>query len=106
MLYVFTLSCSLRGAAKFEQQDGRTVLFLDGIHGTYAETPSIPVHSKNLTIALWIKLAVLPNIHMPIYGDWSSPFSFRIHIKTNGPLCAQARDQSGADLFGLCTDAK
>ena len=41
------LVASLRGAAKFEQQDGRTVLFLDGSHGTYAKTPtSIPVHKK------------------------------------------------------------
>ena len=105
MICVLILSCSLHGAAKYNQQDGRTVLFLDGSHGTYADTPAFPLHSINLTIAVWIKLMVQSQ-QPPIYGDWSSPYSFRLYIKNGGSLCLQTRDVFGGDLIVGCTSAR
>ena len=99
------LSCSLRGAGRYEQQDGRTVLYLDSSSGTYAETPAITIHTTNLTIAVWIKLMQYSG-EQTIYGDWSSPHSFRFCIQTDGRLCIQFRDDSGIDAFNVCTNAK
>ncbi|XP_068720078.1 uncharacterized protein [Montipora capricornis] len=87
---------NLRGAAMFIQQDGQTVLFLNGSPGTFAETPAFPIRSKNLTIAVWIKLLTRSN--QPVYGDWSAPFSFRLFV-ANGPFRLQVRDGNGRDLL-------
>ena len=102
---ILSLSCSLHGAARYEQQDGRTVLYLDGSRGTYAETPAIPIHTTNLTIAVWIKLMQYSGVQT-IYGDWSSPHSFRFCIETNGRLCSHFRDESNQDIINYCTNAR
>ena len=87
----------------FTQQDDQTVLFLNGSPGTFAETPAFPTHSKNLTIAVWIKLMTHSN--QPVYGDWSAPFSFRLYVE-NGPFRLQVRDGNGEDLLTPSTGAK
>lgn len=99
------VSYSLRGAARYEQQGGRTVLYPDGSSGTYAETPAIPIHTTNLTIAAWIKLMQYSG-EQTIYGDWSSPHSFRFYIETDDRLCSQFRNDSGMDVIFVCTTAR
>ncbi|KAL9989001.1 hypothetical protein ACROYT_G003504 [Oculina patagonica] len=94
---------NLSGTAKFDEQNGLTVLYLDGNPLTYAETPAIPIHNTDLTIAAWIKLMSLPTIHIPIYGDWSVTPSFRIAITPPGKLCVQAiRAVNDGDVFPRC----
>ena len=86
---VLFFSFSLHGAAIHNQQDGRTVLFLDGNDGTYADTPAFPLDSVNLTIAAWIKPMGQWRL-APIYGDWSSPYhSFRFYAVGNSVLCVE-----------------
>ncbi|XP_078344938.1 uncharacterized protein LOC144630446 [Oculina patagonica] len=95
---------NLRGTAKFDTQDGITVLYLDGNPLTYAETPAIPIHSTDLTIAMWIKLVAVPTTYQPIYGDWSVSPSFRLAIKFNGYLCAHAKMATdGNNVFRECS---
>ncbi|KAJ7360220.1 hypothetical protein OS493_016848, partial [Desmophyllum pertusum] len=95
---------NLSGAAKFEEQDGITVLYLDGSPLTYAETPAIPIQSTDLTIAVWVKLMALHSTDQQIYGDWSFPHQFRIYVNEDGRLCADARRASGkpSDIFYHC----
>ncbi|XP_068701132.1 uncharacterized protein [Montipora foliosa] len=95
---------TLQGASKFEKQQGGRVLFLNGIYGTYAETPAVPIHTKDLSIALWVRLLSL-SYQQPIYGDWSAPHSFRLFVAQNGSSCFQVRDRSGLDLYAVCTDS-
>ena len=99
---ILALSCSLHGAAKKFPQYGRTVLYLDGSRGTFAETPAIPIHRRNLTIAVWIKLMRYSGTQT-IYGDWSFPHSFRFFIERDGRLCGQFRDDSRKDIIADCT---
>ena len=99
------LSCSLQGAARYEQQDGRTVLYLDGSSGTCAETPAITIHTTNLTIAVWIKLMQYSGVQT-IYGDWSFPYSFRFYNETDGRLCSHFRDEFDQGIINYCTDAR
>lgn len=96
---------SLRGAAKFDEQDGETVLYLDGSPGTYAETPALPFQQTDLTIAVWIKRFPSPNRRQMIYGDWSPPFQFRFDVMTDGRLCVDIRRESSAvdGLLNFCT---
>ena len=96
---------SLRGAAKFDKQDGLTVLYLDGTPGTYAETPALPFHQTDLTIAVWIKRFPSPNERQMIYGDWSQPHQFRFDVMTDGRLCVDVRRESLAmnSLLNFCT---
>lgn len=90
---------SLRGAAKFLQQDGQTVLYLSGSQRTFAETPAVPIYTENLTISVWFKsMADSANDQLPIYGDWSAPFSFRLIVE-NGIFKIQIRDTHGVDLL-------
>ncbi|XP_067039821.1 uncharacterized protein [Acropora muricata] len=96
---------NFRGASKFDLQCGQRVLFLNGSPGTFAETPAVPIHSTDFTIGLWIRLIDF-SYQQPIFGDWSSPFSFRLFVKQNGSWCFQARDRSGVDLYDNCTDSK
>ncbi|XP_078345545.1 uncharacterized protein LOC144631045 [Oculina patagonica] len=94
---------NLSGNAKFDEQDGITALYLDGNPLTYAETPAIPIHSTDLTIAAWIKLMSLPTIHMTIYGDWPDIPSFRLAITPKPKLCFQAiRANNDEDIFPRC----
>lgn len=100
---------SLRGAAKFEVQDGGvTVLYLNGSEMTYAETPALPIQNTDLTIAVWIKLVALSN-GIAIYSDWSKPHHFWFFIVPNeaedGRLCATARRAAGEpiSIFSFCT---
>ncbi|XP_068701130.1 uncharacterized protein [Montipora foliosa] len=83
---------TLRGAAMFTQQDGQTVLFLNGSTGTFAETLAFPIRSKNLTICVWIKR--LTHSNQPVYGDWSARHSFRLYVE-NDHFCLQVRDGNG-----------
>ena len=76
----------------FTQQDGQTVLFLNGSTGTFAETLAFPIRSENLTICVWIKM--LTHSNQPVYGDWSDPHSFRLYVE-NGHFCLQVRDGNG-----------
>ena len=95
--------CSLKGSARYEKQDGRTALYLDGTSGTFAETPSLPIHRTNLTIAAWIKMKKSGANDYTVYGDWSNPWSFRLFISQSSHFCAQARNEYDIDLLGLCT---
>ena len=97
--------CSFQGANKFDLQCGQRVLFLNGSPGTFAETPAVPIHTTDFTIGVWIRLIDF-QYQQPIFGDWSSPFSFRLFVEQNGSLCFQARDGSGVDLYDRCTDSK
>ena len=94
--------CSLRGSATYEKQDGRTALYLDGSSGTFAETPSFPIYRTSLTIAVWIKMKS-SGAQYAVYGDWSSPWSFRLYIDPSGHFCADARKTIAKNIFGFCT---
>ena len=100
--YTFMPFCSLKGSARYEKQDGRTALYLDGSKGTFAETPSLPIHRTSLTIAVWIKMKS-SGAQYAVYGDWSHPWSFRLYIDPSSHFCTQARNKAGKDLFGFCT---
>ena len=102
------LYCSLHGAAKFVEKDGRTVLYLDGTQGTYAETPDIKFQQTDLTIAVWIKLVSPLSSRQGIYADWSSPYQFLFGIDTNGRLCFKARRdvQMNSVVIKVCTDSR
>ena len=95
----------LRGATKFDKQDGLTVLYLDGTPGTYAETPALPFQQTDLTIAVWIKRFPSPSQRQMIYGDWSQPHQFRFDVMTDGRLCVDVRRESLAinGLLNFCT---
>ena len=95
--------CSLNGSARYEEQDGRTALYLDGSTGTFAETPSLPIHRTNLTIAVWIKLKNAGAHEYTVYGDWSNPWSFRLFIDQSSYFCFQARKEYDIDLLRFCT---
>ena len=101
--YTFMPFYSLKGSARYEKQDGRTALYLDGSSGTFAETPSLPIHRTNLTIAVWIKMKTLKAIEYTVYGDWSNPWSFRLLIDSRSRFCGQARSETGKDIIGFCT---
>ena len=100
--YTFMPFCRLKGSARYEKQDGRTVLYLDGSKGTFAETPSLPIHRTSLTIAVWIKMKS-SGAQYAVYGDWSYPWSFRLFIDPSGHFCADARKTVAKNLFGFCT---
>ena len=95
--------CRLKGSARYEEQDGRTTLYTDGSSGTFAETPSLPIHRTNLTIAAWIKMKNSEAKEYTVYGDWSNPWSFRLSINQSSHFCAQARNENHIDLLRLCT---
>ena len=101
--YTFMPFYSLKGSARYEKQDGRTALYLDGSSGTFAETPSLPIHRTSLTIAVWIKMKTLKAIEYTVYGDWSNPWSVRLHIDLYSHFCGQARNETGKDIFEFCT---
>ncbi|PFX30340.1 Signal peptide, CUB and EGF-like domain-containing protein 1 [Stylophora pistillata] len=96
---------TLKGAARFTEQDGRTVLFLDGTAGTFAETPALPFRQTDFTIAAWIKRPPSPSSRQMIYGDWSSPHQFRFDIMTDNRLCVDVRRDSSVEpgLVNFCT---
>ena len=96
---------SLRGAAKFDKQDGLMVLYLDGTSGTYAETPALPFQQTDLTIAAWIKRFPSPSERQMIYSDWSQPHQFRFDVNTDGRLCVDVRRESLTmmSLLNFCT---
>ena len=95
--------CSLKGSARYEGQDGRTTLYTDGSSGTFAETPPLPIHRTNLTIAAWIKMKNSGANEYTVYGDWSNPWSFRLFINPSSHFCAQARNEYDIDLLVWCT---
>ena len=100
--YTFIPFYSLKGSARYEKQDGRTALYLDGSSGAFAETPSLPIHRTSLTIAVWIKMKS-SGAQYAVYGDWSYPWSFRLFIDPSSHFCAQARNTTGKDIFRFCT---
>lgn len=102
---MFCFDYSLHGAAKFVVKNGKTVLYLDGTKGTYAETSAIPFQQTDLTIAVWIKLVSPLSKRNEIYADWSSPHQFRLGINSAGRLCFQARrtDKVSSDMINACT---
>ena len=105
---LIVLYCSLHGAAKFVEKNGRTVLYLDGTQGTYAETPDIKFQQTDLTIAVWIKLVSPLSSRQEIYADWSAPYQFLFGIDTDGRLCFQARRdvQMDSDMIAVSTDSR
>ena len=87
------------------ERNGKKVLYLDGTHGTYAETSAVPFQQTDLTIAVWTNL-VSPIIRRQvIYADWSYPWQFRFDILTDGRLCFQGRRNVGgvSDMIAVCT---
>lgn len=96
--------CSLSAAAEFVSQDGIKVLKLDGKASSYAETPALPVHSTDLTIALWIKLwGIQGNRRELIYGDWPASPSFAMGVDPSGKLCSAAWSATGnVSVFAFC----
>lgn len=96
---------TLKGAARFTEQDGRTVLYLDGTPGTFAETPALPIQQTNLSITVWIKRSLSPTSRQMIYGDWSSPHQFRFDVMTDARLCVDVRRDSSVvtGLLNFCT---
>ena len=84
------LCYSLKGAATFVQQDGRTVLYLDGTSTTFAETKAVPIRQTDLTIAAWIKLLSLSTRQI-IYSDWSEPWQFWFRVHQDGRLMFTVR---------------
>ena len=96
---------SLKAAARFTEQDGRTVLYLDGTPGTFAETPALPIQQTNLSITAWIKRSLSPTSRQMIYGDWSSPHQFRFDVMTDARLCVDVRRDSSVvtGLLNFCT---
>ena len=105
---LIVLYCSLHGAAKFVEQNGRTVLYLDGTRGTYAETPDVKFRQTDLTIAVWIKLVSPISRGRVIYADWSDPWQFRFitnYLTLDGRLCFQARREI-SDVIFVCTSGR
>ena len=82
---------SLRGAAKFVVKNGKTVLYLDGTQGTFAETSAIPFQQTDVTIAVWIKLVSPLTKRQEFYADWSDPWQFRFGIQPDRRLHFQGR---------------
>ncbi|XP_078382582.1 uncharacterized protein LOC144665249 [Oculina patagonica] len=77
---------ALQGAATFVEQNGRTVLYLDGTANTFAETPAITIRQTDFTIAVWIKLVSPLTMRQMIYSDWSAPHQFWFLINDNRQL--------------------
>ena len=100
--YTFMPFYSLKGSARYEKQDGRTALYLDGSRGAFAETPSLPIHRTSLTIAVWIKMKS-SGAQYAVYGDWSYPWSFLLFIVPSGHFCVDARKTVAKNIFEVCT---
>lgn len=96
---------SLKGAARFTEQDGRPVLYLDGTPGTFAETPALPIQQTDLSITVWIKRSPISTSRQMIYSDWSSPHQFRFDVMTDARLCVDVRRDSSVvtGLLNFCT---
>ena len=99
---------SLRGNAKFVVKNGKTVLYLDGTPGTYAETSATPFHQTDVTIAVWIKLVSPVTRRQEIYADWSHPWQFRLGIERDGRLHFQGRRnvQGISDMIVVSTGSR
>lgn len=99
---------SLHGAAKFVVKNSKTVLYLDGTQGTYAETSAIPFQQTDLTIAVWIKLVSPLTKRQEIYADWSNPWKFRFGILLDGRLYFQGRRnvQGSSDMIVVSTGSR
>lgn len=109
-LFHWTLSgtdnlLNLHGNAKFVVKNGKTVLYLDGTQGTYAETSAIPFQQTDLTIAVWIKLLSPLTKRQEIYADWSYPWQFRLGTQQDGRLHFQGRRnvQGTSDMIVVST---
>lgn len=99
---------SLHGTAKFVVRNGKTVLYLDGTQGTYAETSAIPFQQTDLTIAVWIKLLSPLTKRQEIYADWSYPWQFRLGTQQDGRLHFQGRRnvQGTSDMIVVSTGSR
>lgn len=99
---------SLHGTAKFVVKNGKTVLYLDGTQGTYAETSAIPFQQTDLTIAVWIKLLSPLTKRQEIYADWSYPWQFRLGTQQDGRLHFQGRRnvQGTSDMIVVSTGSR
>ena len=89
-------------------QNGKTVLYLDGTQGTYAETSAIPFQQTDLTIGVWIKLVSPLTKRQEIYADWSNPWQFRFGIQPDGRLHFQGRRnvQGTSDMIIVSTGSR
>ena len=79
------------------EQNGRTVLYLDGAATTFAETPAIPFRQTDFTIAVWIKFVSSVTTRQVIYADWSTPFQFMFQVTGNQLIFNGRRDVEGRD---------
>ena len=84
---------SLKKGASYRAIDGKKALYLDGVQGSYAETPPFPIQTISFSLLCWIKVSSLPkesktSIH--IYSDWSKPHPFRLFVYA-GRLYANLR---------------
>ena len=80
------------------------MLYLDG-RRSYAEVPAVDIKSTSFTLSCWIKIPSYSNSHGAIFGDWSSPYQFRIYVNPNGGFCAQLRGAGRYrpfDIIGTC----
>lgn len=89
-------------------KNSKTVLYLDGTQGTYAETSAIPFQQTDLTIAVWIKLVSPLTKRQEIYADWSNPWQFRFGILLDGRLYFQGRRnvQGSSDMIVVSTGSR
>ena len=98
------LSLRLFGNAKYVVDGNQQVLYLDG-RRSYAEVPAVDIKSTSFTLSCWIKIPSYSNSHGAIFGDWSSPYQFRIYVNPNGGFCAQLRGAGRYrpfDIIGTC----
>ena len=88
-------------------KSGRTVLYLDGTPGTFAETSSVPFQKTDLTIAVWIIPESPVTKRQHLYSDWSYPWQFQVELETDGRLCFQARRDVNwdSDMITACTNS-
>ena len=77
----------------------RKVLYLDGTE-SWAETPAVDFRTTSFTLACWVKILPTDADEAPIYGDWSSPWQFRLrYVKAGQKISLQTRNNKGVDLL-------
>ena len=99
------LSLRLFGNAKYVVDGNQQVLYLDGKR-SYAVVPAVDISTTSFTLSCWIKIPSYSNSHGAIFGDWSSPYPFRIYVNPNGGFCAQLRRNGPSPTFDMITKCR
>ena len=96
---LFVLVFRLKGDAEYRVNGHRKVLYLDGTE-SWAETPAVDFRTTSFTLACWLKILPTGADAMPIYGDWSNPWQFRLrYVKAGQKISLQTRNNKGDGLL-------